>query len=194
MRPTKNWLTTLAVATVLGAGIATAAAGDDGPPSRHRGGRHGRADVDRRTPGGRMRARMGHIRKARREFVQSLAFTDAQQRTALERSRAAQPIVAEARKELARIAVASRSAEQPSAGREARRDAVRDLRKRTAERLAPLAKDLLATLTPEQRAKIEGFAAARGRKVDDDKLTRRIGRWLARPMTADLLEAKLGTR
>ena len=204
MSPSKNWFgpfaTTMALAAALGAGMATAVAGDGADPQPKapaardgHGGRRGGLRQGRRAW---LRGKIAHVRKARHELTRSLAFTDAQQRTALEKARAAQPILAEARKELARVLVQD---EQPagqttdaSTQRGAKRDAVRDLRRRTAEKQAPLAKDFLATLTPEQRAKIEGFAAARGRKVDDEKLTRRVAHWLARPMTAEVLEAKLG--
>jgi hypothetical protein len=202
MRLSTKWLAMVTMAAVLGTGAATAAA-QDGKGNAEGKGRHGQRQGGRRgqhARGGQgMRQRGMHARKAqmRRAVAQALALTPEQQRAALEKARAAQPIVAEARKERAKLlaqAQAAATTDTKGADRTAQRAAMKDLRTRTAEKLAPLAKDLVATLTPEQRAKLEGIAAARGRKFDEAKFVRRVSHWLARPMTADMLEAKLGTR
>jgi hypothetical protein len=189
--PTKWTLTLTVLAAALGAVASNARAGDgekkDGRPrgaglerGRFRHGGFGRRAF--------LRERMRHFRQERKAVLEALGVTPDQQRIALDKARAAQPVVAEARKELAQLRAGT------DGTRESRRDAVRDLRHRTAEKLAPLAKDVIATLTPEQRAKLEGFAAAHGRKFDDAKFAKRVSRWLARPMTVDTLEAKLGTK
>ena len=146
-----------------------------------------------------MMHRIQRLAALRQKFAETMQWTADQQRLALEKARAAQPIVAEARKELARLLAqgapgattdGTDKADRKS-GRKTQRDAIRTLRRATAEKLAPLAQDLIAGLTADQRAKLEGFAAARGRTLDDAKLAQRISKWLARPMTADLLEARL---
>ena len=209
-----KWFTTATLAAALGAAgtlTAATAVAQDGTAPRAREGRGGalRQEFGRSGAQGarrfRMKHRMQRVAAVRQRLAETMQWTPDQQRLALEKARAAQPIVAEARKELARILAqgapgantdgtgeAGKAAKQT--GRKAQRDAVRTLRHATAEKLAPLAKDVVAGLTAEQRAKLEGFAAARGRKLDDGKLTKRISKWLARPMTADLLEARLGTR
>ncbi|MCE9634502.1 MAG: hypothetical protein K8T90_02250 [Planctomycetes bacterium] len=199
----------LTAAALLSAATTTnALAGDHAKQGRapavgkHARGGRGHARGDR----GGLRERFGKMRHRRQAVVQALAFTPDQQRMALEKARAAAPIVAEARKELAQVLVKAQAEtatgtpevkpdrETRKAAHAQHREAVRELRKRTAEKLAPLAKDLVASLTPEQRTKLEGMAAARGHKLDDAKLVKVVTRWIARPMTADVLEAKLGTR
>jgi hypothetical protein len=188
-----GWLAAAALAAVLAADVSPAAA-QDGAGG---GDRPGRA---RRFHRFRAMQKFRHAQR-RHAVADAMALTADQQRLVAEKSRAAQPIVAEARRETAKV-LAQRGTvgtngdgTKPTAeDRAARRAALRDIRTRTSEKLAPLAKDVLASLTPEQKAKLEGLAAARGRKLDETKLTRRVGRWLARPMTADLMEAKLGTR
>lgn len=135
---------------------------------------------------------MRHRNAARAEIGRALALTDDQRRVILEKARAAEPIVAQWRRDLAREFVARETT--PQADRTARRAAHRALREKLAADLAPLAKEVVATLTPEQRARLEGFAAARGRKLTDDALVAFVSRMLARPMTVPLLEARLGTR
>lgn len=187
IKPHRLFLATIALtAVVLAASATDASAGDGARGARPRGAR-----FERGPRGGSLRDRFRAHRHRRAEMLRTLGVTADQQRAALEKARAAQPVVADARRELAKLLV-----QEPAddAARTARRDAIRDLRRRTGEKLAPLAKDVVASLTPEQRAKLQGFAAARGRTFDEEKFVRRVGRWLARPMTAEVLEARLSTK
>ena len=52
---------------------------------------------------------------------------------------------------------------------------------------------LVRTLTPEQRAKIDERAKARGRTVTDEMLARRFGRMLSRPRVRARLLDRIGT-
>lgn len=145
-------------------------------------------------------------RRGRHDLVKSLELSDDQRRVALEKARAAQPIVDAWRRKVAEHRVAERAAadgrttdgaaaEPTKEERRTRRDARRAdrtrLREELATALAPLARDVVAALTPEQRARIEGFAAARGRNLDEAALVRGVSRMLVRPMTVPMLEARL---
>ena len=161
--------------------------------------------LERGRPGGgaaRMRFRR-HLMRARGEVARALELTDDQRRVVLEKARAAEPIVAQGRRDRAKLLVAERDARRartadaprPTAeDRAAQRAARRAVREKLAADLAPLAKDVVATLTTEQRARLEGFAAAHGRKVTDETLVRRTSRMLARPMTVPMLEARLSSK
>jgi len=137
-----------------------------------------------------------HARKragwARLKAFESLGFTAEQRHLMIERARAIAPIVesgkAEARRLIAQALVEAETGDQ-DAIRARVKESLKALRKGAAEKIAPLARDVVASLTPEQRAKIEAFAAKHGRTVDDDMLVRRFGRALARPMTLAYLEA-----
>jgi len=144
-----------------------------------------------------------HRADARGEIARALQLTDDQRRVVLEKARAAEPIVAQGRRDRAKLLVEehearrARTAESPrptAEDRAARRTAHRALRDKFAADLAPLAKDVVATLTPEQRARLEGFAAARGRKLTDEALVRWTSRMLSRPMTVPMMEARLATK
>jgi hypothetical protein len=191
---TKLTWSAVIVAAALAAGAAAPAfAGDDGAGRRN----HPRAG----RSGGRRGALRDRFRRAmrqeRRDLLASLNVTDDQRRTALEKARAAAPIVSAARDEARRVVAQARAAaaKDPAADRKALRESVRTqlqaLRERTRGQVEPLAKDVLASLTPEQRAKIDAAAAKRGRTVDEGRLTRRVARMLARPMTVPYLEARL---
>jgi hypothetical protein len=151
----------------------------------------------------RHRDAIGRDAIGRREVARALQWTDEQRRVVLEKARAAETIVAQSRRDRAKLLVEEEDARRartpdgprPTAeDRSARRTARRALREKLATDLAPLAKDVVATLTPEQRARLEGFAAARGRKLTDDALVRWTSRLLSRPMTVPMLEARLATR
>src|SRR5262245_58203910 len=137
------------------------------------------------------------MRQERRDLLASLNVTDDQRRTALEKARAAAPIVSGAKDEARRIVAQAwaAAAKDPSADRKALRQSVHDqlkaLREKTRGQGEPLAREVGSPLTPEQRAKLAAAAATHGRTVDDARLTRRVARMLSRPMTVPYLEARL---
>ena len=226
-------LTAIASLALFAAVGVSALAQDQGPPApgQEGKGRHGAtADGERgRRPGrgmrdrirGRMEGRMDR-RQGRGDLLASQNITDDQRRVFVEKARAAQPVVEQARRELAaaRVAIedartAYRAAHTDGKGKtgEARttdpaeRAALREklkaeraaimapvkaARERALAGLAPLAADVIATLTPEQRARLEGFATARGGKLDDQKLTKLVSRLFARPMAIAMAEARIG--
>ena len=83
----------------------------------------------------------------------------------------------------------------PAADRKATRARVRERVKalRTEVRGPALeaGRRVVASLTPEQRARIEAAAEAKGRAVDDDRLARFFARRLGNPWAAPLLRARL---
>src|SRR5262249_49882348 len=112
------------------------------------------------------------------EFLASLQVTDDQRRVVLEKAKAAAPIVAGAKDEARRI-VAQALANATRAGRVDRKAArlavgaeLKALRERTRAQLEPLAKDVVGSLTPEQKQKLQEAATKRGRTLDDAKLAR----------------------
>ena len=143
---------------------------------------------------GRERGRQARMRAgwARLKAFESLGFTAEQRRLMIERARAIAPIVESARAEARRLvagALVQAKTGDRAAIREQTKERLQALRKGAAEKIAPLARDVVLSLTPEQRGKIAEFAAKRGRTVDDEMLVRRFGRALARPMTLPYLEA-----
>jgi Spy/CpxP family protein refolding chaperone len=132
----------------------------------------------------------GARRRAVSGFLRHLNFSDAQRGLALQAARNAQPIVEEARREAARILVQAEDAGQ-NARSSAVREQLKSLRQQTFQKIEPLARQVVAALTPEQRQRIEDAARKHGRTFDEDRLVRRTARLLARPMTEALLEARL---
>ena len=130
--------------------------------------------------------------KARLRMFESLDFTADQRHLMIERARAIGPIVesakAEARRMIADALVQARTGDREAIRAQVKEN-VKALRQGTAEKIAPLARDVVQSLTAEQRSKIAEFAAKRGRTVDDDMLVRRFSRALAKPMTLAYLEA-----
>src|SRR6185436_2477011 len=64
------------------------------------------------------------------------------------------------------------------------------LRDATREALEPNARRLVASLTPEQRAKLEAAAERHGRKFDAERLTERFTRLLAHPRFAQRMQER----
>lgn len=184
----RTWTVAFLTAAIAAGAGAAAFAGDDGthPHAGRFGGR-------RAAMRDRFRESM---RKERRDLLASLDITDQQRQTALEKARAAAPIVSSAKEEARRIVAQAwaAAAKDPNADRKALRDSVRTqlraLREKTRGQVEPLAKDVVASLTPEQRAQLDAAAAKHGRTVDDDRLVRRVARMLSRPMTVPYLEAR----
>jgi hypothetical protein len=160
-----------------------------------------------------------HRRADSMKFLESLQATDEQRALVLEKSKAAAPILAEARRQaraLVAQAMASASAsaskepaskepaskELSKADRKAARNAdcnaarqsvkaqLQSIRDQTRGQIDALAKDVVASLTPEQRQKLQDVAAKRGRTLDDARFTRLAAALISRPMTAAYLEAR----
>jgi hypothetical protein len=150
----------------------------------------------RTGPRARVHARMerrAHIR----EFVRAMAFSDTQKAQALQAARTVQPIAEAARSEAKQIVQAARSA-NPTGTREQIRAAVKDqvkaVRERAATQVLPSGRALLASRTPEQRAKIQERLAKHGKTFDEEKVARRLGFLLSRPGAVKFLESRTGPR
>jgi hypothetical protein len=160
-------------------------------PARARGGRRGALRDRIQNAAGERRDRF-------LQFLVSLQATDDQRRLVLEKARAAEPIVTEVRAERRRIVAKAwaAAAQDPKADRQSLRTTMRTelqaLGEKTRTQLEPLAKDVVAALTEEQRQKLQEAAARHGRSADDAALTRFATRLISRPMTAAYLEARLG--
>lgn len=123
-----------------------------------------------------------------REVGRALALTPAQSEQALGIAHAAEPLAREVRKQVARGLVdAPRSGE-----RAVQRERVRELVQNAFRTLEPQLRELVASLSPEQRARLEALARRHGRTLDDERLVKRLAFLLSRPMAAPLLEARLG--
>ena len=153
---------TAGLAAVLALGtVMPAFAGDGDGPARRDGARAGRLGGRRAAHRDRFRRAM---RQERRDLLASLNVTDDQRRTVLEKARVAAPIVSAGRDEARRVIAQARAmlAEDPAADRKALRESVRTqlraLREKTRGQVEPLAQDVVASLTAEQRAKLEAAA------------------------------------
>ena len=145
--------------------------------------------IQRPNPVARTRARANDRGELRR-FLRKLDATDAQRATALEQARAAKPIARAARLEGREIRIEARR-EHPGdreAARATARERIRDLRERTLASLEPLARKVVATLTPDQRKKLEDAARARGKELDAARLEKLVSWLLTRPGTLAHLE------
>ncbi len=146
---------------------------------------------------------------ARRERVRAtvdrvLALSDDQAKTALQAAEAAGKLRAETRAKAAAILLEAHRAstaavsgtDVPKVDRSAERakvrEALRALRDEHRRGLAAIGKGLSASLTPEQRAKIEEKAKSRGRTVDEERLALFLGRRVSHPWAEALLKARLG--
>ncbi|MFN0007386.1 MAG: Spy/CpxP family protein refolding chaperone [Planctomycetota bacterium] len=145
----------------------------------------------------RLARAMRHREQARegvQRLLESLQATDSQRAVALEAARAAEPIAREARAEAARIRteILAQHGGDRAAAREEMKQRTRELRAKTLAKLAPHAGRVLATLTPEQRKKLDDAATSRGRTLDETRLTQITSFLLTRPATVRRLESKLG--
>jgi hypothetical protein len=125
-----------------------------------------------------------------RRFLRSLDATDAQREVAREEARAAAPISHAARLEgrAIRIEALREHPGDRAAARESARPKIRELRERTLTGLRPLAQKVVATLTPDQRKKLEDAARARGKDLDEARLEKLVSWLLTRPGTLAHLE------
>ena len=135
----------------------------------------------RRPAPGERRRRPGRrpVPQELRQFVRALEFTDAQKAQFRAAAQSVAPRVREAREEAFFRVQAERARRNPDF--EALREELRELRARTLDETAPHARRLVASLTPEQRARIEEAARARGREFDIERLEDRVARLLAHP-------------
>jgi Spy/CpxP family protein refolding chaperone len=126
-----------------------------------------------------------------------MGFSDTQKAQALQAARTVQPIAEGARAEAKQIVQAARKAD-PTGTREQIRAAVKDqikaVRERAASQILPSGRALLASLTPEQRAKIQERLAKHGKTFDEEKVARRLGFLLSRPGAVKFLESRTGPR
>jgi hypothetical protein len=138
----------------------------------------------------RMRAGRGARQAAVLHFVDKLGLSDAQRGLALQEARAAQAIVEQARRDAARILVIAHDARKSGQTVDARAE-LKALRQRTQAQLEPLGRQVVGSLTAEQRQLIVDENARRGRTFDEARLVRRTASLLALPMTVALLEARM---
>ena len=137
------------------------------------------------------------VRQKRRsvaEIVASLGITDEQRALVLAKAREAAPIVAGARDEVRRAVARAWASAGSGADRKAVRTSVKAeiqaIRERARGQIEPLAREVVTSLTPEQRRKLEEAVSRRGKTLDDAKLTRFAARLISRPMTVPFLEAR----
>jgi len=112
-------------------------------------------------------------RVAERERVDAPRLTEAQRALLRAELASARAIVANARLQAQKLRAAGGD---PAVLRER----LAALRRETLDTLRPAAQRLLATRTPEQRARMEERAQRRGRTIDEARLTERATRRLAR--------------
>jgi hypothetical protein len=142
----------------------------------------------------------GHARKnvraalaQRGQIARKLQFTEAQRVQALSAARTIQPAARAAREE-ARQIIADARAKNPTGDRAAIRDAVKsriqELRQRVLATAEPQARSLAATLTPEQRQKLNEIAAKHGRAFDENRFVGRLSKLLASKRAVTFLERR----
>ena len=126
---------------------------------------------------------IGRREVMRRRIGERLGITDAQREELRARVERVRPIVeqtrSEAREILERARVEAQTGDR-AAVRERTRGELKALAERCRSELGNDARSLVGTLTPEQRAKLEQAAAARGRQLDDERLERGARRLLVR--------------
>jgi hypothetical protein len=173
--------------TLTAANALNFAQGDDGTGS------NGIKVVERGEPGAGKAAFAGRHgrRMAAAHFLQKLNLTDAQRALALQQALNTQPIVDQARRDTARILVAAEDARSKGQKVDVR-EQLKTVRQQTLAKLEPMAQQLIASLTPDQHKMIEDASTKRGQAFDEKRLVRRTAILLSRPMTAAILEARLG--
>jgi Spy/CpxP family protein refolding chaperone len=199
-----SWLT-LGFAFALVGAVATAAlAGDDmsngggaktprATPSHQK---NPRAKTPPAAARGKMRPTPQERTRQASDFIATLAPTDEQRQLLVEKARAAATIVKSAQEETRRIVNASLAATTKDGSkpdRKAARAAVKQklvqVRDHARSQLEPLARDVVASLTPEQRTKLQSTAGKRGKSVNDAQLVRLAAIAISRPAAVKLLEA-----
>ncbi len=126
----------------------------------------------------------GHRRRQRgRELLRSLDVSESQKEQARAVAQSLQPIVDELRPRVVPLLKQARDLVRNGdreAARELLETELRPIRKDALARAKPLVQPLVGTLSPEQRAKLEAAAAARGGSFDEERFTKRLAWMLAR--------------
>lgn len=191
----------IGVTVAMAGALAVSAFAGDGAkdPAGVHGGRRGERRAMLRD---RVKQAVRNRRQKFADFLASLNSTDEQRRVVLEQAKAAAPIVRSAHDEARGLiakawatAVKDTNTKDTAIDRKAARESVKEqlkaLHERTKAQIEPLAKQVVATLTAEQKATIQAHAGKHGKTVDDAKLTKFAAHLITRPMTAAYLEARL---
>ncbi len=177
----KNFSLTLGTALLCGAiGLAST---DENATGHH----DGHARHHRRWQ--RHERRIEH-----REFLRSFHSTDEQRAQALQAARSVQPAVEATRSEARKIVADARAANPTAASAAIRQtvlEQIKNLHESMRAQVEPSARALAATLTPEQRQKLQDFAMAHGTSFDENRFSARLGRLLARQRAVEFLERRL---
>jgi Spy/CpxP family protein refolding chaperone len=180
-------LTLAGLAVLAGSSIAIAA--DQGHGAAGRRGHDGSAQAEpgrahfqrgllgTRGGGDGLGARLERRREAiARRIGQRLDITDAQREQFRAQARSVAPVTEQVRGEARAIFERARAAVQSGGDRAAVREQARGemkaLFQRSFPQLQPAARAMVEQLTPEQRAKLEAAAAARGKTLDQSRLER----------------------
>ncbi len=118
-----------------------------------------------------------------REFLRSLDVSESQREAARGVAQSLQPIVDELRPQVMPLWKQARElarAGNREAARELLRSELRPIFKDALARAKPLVQPLVGTLRPDQRARLEAAATARGKSFDEERFTRRLTWMLAR--------------
>jgi len=179
----------LALAALFFAGSTAFAALQEGrreAPGGQRSEQGERRDRDgaRRHKHGRRHQRARQRREGLRERVrEQLGITDEQRAAGRGVARELAPIAEETRtkaREIVERARDLRDAGDREGAKAILRDELRPLLQSTRERMVPLTRPLIDSLTPEQRGKIDRFLERRGRSFDADRAAGRLGWRLSR--------------
>jgi hypothetical protein len=129
------------------------------------------------------------------QLFQELQLSQAQREQALATARTAESVAQTTRREMARAIWAERSA-APKTGDATPsgnlRERLKAMHENAFQQLEPQVRTLIATLTPEQRAKLEARAKEHGVTFDENRFAHRLAFRLSRPMAVPMLEASLG--
>ncbi|MBI5364075.1 MAG: hypothetical protein HZA53_12905 [Planctomycetes bacterium] len=143
-----------------------------------------------RRPAPGQRRRRPHRRPTPQELrplLQSLQITPQQKELARAEAQAVLPRVRAAREEAHFRMQAERARKNPDF--HALREELRELRHATLEQIAPHARRLVDSLTPEQRQRLAEAAQRHGREFDPARLEQRLARLLAHPRLLQRLGA-----
>jgi len=150
------------------------------------------ARVERQERDGRgLRQRFVKRMRQRREFVRSLEISEAQRESARAAARELAPLAETLRPQVSALLERARALR-----REGDREGARNVLKNELKPLLESAKPqtqralapLVASLTPEQRAKLEAAAQRRGRSFDEQRFAHRLGLRLSSRRAPERLE------
>jgi Spy/CpxP family protein refolding chaperone len=129
--------------------------------------------------GGRMRGRFGMRRGAR--LARLLGLTDAQREDFLKTRQSFASVREDLRTKIRAVREEAKKGEATDATRAATHEKIKALVAAARDQVAPEARRLMGTLTPEQRARLDEIAARHGKTFDDARLLKLIERGLLRP-------------